>query len=168
MLAQTINLYTFDLIMRPAQTKESLHKKVRINKRTGCWNFTGAISKTGYGVVGLNKRVINAHRASWILSFGEIPSPTIQVCHKCDNRKCINPDHLFLGTAKDNYKDMVIKGRWKSRSTSLKPRLSLFVCMRGHDFTPENSIYNKKGHKTCRICHNERQKNYNSIKRKQL
>jgi hypothetical protein len=86
--------------------KDSLMKRIKINKKTGCWEIQGYLDKDGYGEVS-GKR---AHRAAYELFIGEIP-PKINVCHKCDNPKCCNPDHLFLGTQKENIKDMMLKGR---------------------------------------------------------
>lgn len=75
----------------------------------GCWEFIGAISD-GYGSIRYNGRVHKAHRVSWELEKGPIPSE-LCVLHSCDNTVCCNPAHLFLGTKKDNSDDMIAKGR---------------------------------------------------------
>lgn len=77
----------------------------------GCWLWTGALSSNGYGRVSSNHRQIGqAHRLFYALHKGPIPTGMF-VCHKCDTRSCVNPDHLFLGTRIDNINDMVRKGR---------------------------------------------------------
>lgn len=75
-----------------------------------CWEWTGHTNKKGYGEIrihGIYKRV---HRTVWVLFNGLIPDG-LWVLHKCDNRKCCNPSHLFLGTHADNMRDMVTKNR---------------------------------------------------------
>jgi len=80
---------------------------------SGCWNWTGAITAGGYGRIrqaGANSKTLLAHRVSWTLFRGPIPRGII-ICHRCDNRRCVNPDHLFLGTYTDNARDRDAKGR---------------------------------------------------------
>lgn len=80
---------------------------------SGCWIFTGKISPTGYGRFFTNGQQFAAHRASYESRFGKIPTG-LHVLHKCDVTSCINPNHLFLGTNRDNVADRVKKGRTKT------------------------------------------------------
>jgi len=89
---------------------ERFIEKVSINK-DGCWIWQAFKEpKFGYGRFKLNGKNEAAHRASWVIHNGPIPSGLL-VCHKCDIPSCVNPDHLFLGTHKDNSRDRDIKGR---------------------------------------------------------
>lgn len=81
-----------------------------VDKTATCWNWTGALTSGGYGNCKENGRVVRAHRKAWELVNGPIPAG-MWVLHHCDNRRCVNPAHLFLGTARDNAVDCVRKGR---------------------------------------------------------
>lgn len=90
-----------------------------------CWNWIGS-PKEGYGHIKAFGRKTSylTHRIAFILAFGEIPSG-IYVCHKCDNKRCCNPNHMFLGTPKDNTQDMLNKGRGAGQlGTRFQPNVS--------------------------------------------
>jgi hypothetical protein len=77
----------------------------------GCWMWCGAVKPNGYGHAhGEGQKQYSAHRLAWELVNGPI-SGGLHVCHSCDNRQCVRPSHLFLGTNGDNMRDMVRKGR---------------------------------------------------------
>lgn len=114
----------------------------KVSKSDGCWEWTAFCLKSGYGWFGGKDGTEFAHRVSWVLANGAIPDGMF-VLHKCDNRKCVNPAHLFLGTHEQNMADMVSKGR-----STRGPRKT--HCKRGHPRTPENLLKNRG----CRVCVN--------------
>ena len=94
-----------------SEIMERFFKKVE--KTESCWIWTAGIrGKSGYGAIKVDGKTIDAHRFSYQIHKGEIPDG-VYVCHSCDNRKCVNPDHLFLGSPKDNWKDGFEKNRIK-------------------------------------------------------
>jgi hypothetical protein len=93
--------------------EERFWPKVDKGEDHECWNWLGSITHHGYGSVGrggFRKGSVGAHRASYELHYGPIPKGKV-VMHTCDNRACVNPSHLRLGTHKDNTQDMLAKGR---------------------------------------------------------
>lgn len=90
---------------------ERFWPKVSPEPMSGCWLWTGSVGAGGYGrIFDSGKKLLSAHRLSWSLTFGDAPGD-LDVLHRCDQPSCVNPGHLFLGTARDNMADMKRKGR---------------------------------------------------------
>ena len=128
-------------------TVEELFWSHVVTMPNGCMEWTGATDPKGYGHGTVNGGHFAAHRRAWELANGPIPNG-LHVCHHCDNPPCCNPEHLFLGTMKDNMMDMVSKGRsWQQRKTH---------CPQGHEYAGENLYVLPAGGRACRTCAREK------------
>lgn len=128
----------------------------KVHIACGCWLWRAGQSGNGYGkfYVIEPKRMMYAHRVSWMLTHNEELTRDQLVLHRCDNRQCVNPDHLFLGDDAANMRDKSNKGRHHYQNRTL--------CKHGHPYTPESTyvIPGTPGWKDCKICRDVRLKIY--------
>lgn len=131
-----------------------------------CWPWIGKSSVKSRGLAIYKGFRMLAPRLAYWIKFGIKPPADKFVCHSCDNPSCCNPAHLWLGTVKDNNRDMFAKGRGFINPISGWQR-SLMHCQRGHEFTPENTIPNNvPGRRKCRTCNKQYQKEYRAARRR--
>lgn len=125
--------------------KERLLSKVE--KTDSCWLWRGGFNSRKYGKMYADKKSWLAHRLSFTLFNGPIPDG-LHVCHSCDVPACVNPDHLWVGTAKDNIRDAVDKGHFK--------RTKKTHCRKGHDYSVAGVYYrvrtNGSVYRSCALC----------------
>jgi len=96
---------------------------LKVNKTESCWHWIGSKNiSTGYGAMHVRGKLLKAHRVSYELFNGKIPEG-LYVCHKCDVPSCVNPEHLFVGSALDNTRDKMKKGRYRNGSDTVPHEL---------------------------------------------
>ena len=137
-----------DRMLSPAFAKRFWAK---VERGSSCWLWQGRL-RHGYGAVWDVSGTAGAHRVAWILTHGPIP-PGLCVCHRCDNPACVNPAHLFLGTHRDNVRDMVRKGR--AVNPQAERNRGKTHCRHGHPFTEENTVHlmeDGRPRRACRTC----------------
>jgi hypothetical protein len=135
-----------------------------------CWIWTGSsyVYQGGqrYGCFWMNNKTTRAHRASWILHYGDIPAGMF-ICHKCDNSICVNPNHLFIGTHSDNMRDAVVKGRAfigeLGYQTILTNKSVLSIRKEYHNGATQICLANKYGVAESTIGRTVRGQNWNHV-----
>ena len=122
-------------------TLESVFSRCK-KSESGCLEWQGRKHYLGYGIVSLKGRQQGAHRVVWKLMRGDIDRKQ-HVCHRCDNPSCVNPEHLFIGSHRDNMQDMAKKKRHNmARKTH---------CELGHQLSGDNLLM-RAGKRRCKVC----------------
>lgn len=116
---------------------------------TGCMEYQGCVQSNGYARATVRRKADHAHRHAYRLSTGALIPDGLDVCHRCDNRRCINPEHLFLGTRKDNMEDAAKKGRQARGGQLPQTKISAYVeqeiSRMAHDGLPYKAIAQQFG-----------------------
>lgn len=137
------------MIISQSEFVEKIIPRVLVEPETWCWNWQRSTTHNGYGQIHTfgDRLQTRVHRISYLFFKGPILAGNI-IGHTCDNRRCLNPDHLWQGTVLDNQRDMSHKGRGRSGGNFMTH------CKRGHKFDTENTYVNL-GRRVCRTCKRE-------------
>lgn len=114
-----------------------------------CWIWRASHDDGGYGVFRWRGKARKAHRVAYAIAHGYTP-PGMVVMHTCDTPACVNPDHLVLGTQRDNVRDAIAKGRFLNGNGAKES------CKRGHVFDTENTHITRLGRRNCKTCNREK------------
>ena len=134
---------------------ESVKKRLLANRLitdSGCWLWSGSWRGQGYGSISFLGKTYSVHKVSMqvfkLLEFKR----DLNVLHKCDVKLCFNPEHLYCGTVSTNLYDAYERGQ------KIAPNLNKTHCPHGHEYTLDNTYYNKFGGRSCKICVKARSK----------
>lgn len=131
---------------------EFIYKSSTPEPNTGCLLWTMALNADGYGVTSSKYQILRAHRVVWELTNGQIPQGK-QINHKCNVRACVNINHLYLGSQKENMQDKVKLGRAAAQKIT--------HCPVGHKYEESNIIWEKNGkHRRCKKCRSKQRALY--------
>ena len=148
-------------------TYERWLSKVKVNEETSCWEWQGATTRGGYGHLRKKRGdewiMQKAHRFSYEHHNNVSLEKDENVCHSCDNPKCVNPAHLFKGTYLDNSRDMFLKGRWKLPRNKNHVLLDFDIADKirqeyakgGKSMAEVGKIFNTSAAQVCRIVKNQ-------------
>lgn len=143
---------------RSGTVTERFWRFVSPEPNTGCWLWDGSVDTHGYGQLRVKQKgsgsLAYATHISLAMDGRPVP-PGLCACHRCDVPACVNPEHLFPGTQRDNIRDAMAKGRHRAPPISKSGRALKSVCTNGHDMRADNLYLMRNGFRACRACRTE-------------
>lgn len=131
-----------------------------------CWLWGGSSDRRGYGLIWVKRRRRRATHVSWEIEHGASFPDGLMACHSCDNPACVNPAHIWAGTMSENILDCVSKGRHVPARSPWNRGIT--HCIKGHEFTEENTYVTASGGRTCRICMRRHRERYRKAARAKM